>query len=71
VAGRSREVRKWTVLVDHTGTADALRAERALALLALWATRRAQRIAKERSQAAVRNGPRNRQLRPQDGEERT
>lgn len=45
--------------------------QRALAILARWATRRAQRIAKERSQAASRNGPRNRQLRPQDGEERT
>jgi hypothetical protein len=43
----------------------------ALALLARWATRRAQRIAKERSQAAVCNGRRNRQLRPQDGEELT
>jgi hypothetical protein len=48
-------------------------AERALALLARWATRRAQRIAKERSRAvgACRNRQINKQLGPHDGEEQT
>jgi hypothetical protein len=70
---RSRAADTWALEVADAGECDSLLAARALALLARWATRRAQRIAKERSgeAAADCNRLRNKRLRPQDGEEQT
>ena len=44
------------VAAQTDGQMEPLEAERALVLLARWATRRAQRVAKERSDAACLTG---------------
>jgi hypothetical protein len=68
-----RNVPEWRVSVcDAIDVVAVDAATRAIALLARWATRRVQRIAKERSgpAAAGRNRPRHKGLQPQEGEER-
>ena len=69
--GRTEKSKVIEIVTESSESLDQRSASQALAMLARWATRRAQRIAKERSCSAGRNPQRNSRLRPQDGEERT
>lgn len=73
MGGRSRAAPVWSLIASDVAPMDSGQAEIVLSLLRRWATRRAQRIAKERSGIAggARKSRKNRRLQPEESGERT